>query len=95
MLSLKKSTAFKNIVAKTFFFLSIFTLKKSFLSVSNSSQVPLYGIIFPENKSLPVWVLTSLLKDTPGDLCNCDTTTLSAPFIINVALSVILGTSPK
>ena len=54
LLSLKKSTAFKNTVAKTFFFLSIFTLKKSFLSVSNSNQVPLYGIIFPENKSLPI-----------------------------------------
>ena len=38
---------------------------------------------------------TWLEKYTLGDLTNCDTTTLSAPLIMNVPLSVIKGISPK
>ena len=52
-------------------------------------------MIFPMNTSFPVWIFNSLLKVIPGDLCNWEITTLSAPFIINVALSVISGISPK
>ena len=40
-------------------------------------------------------MFNSLLKVIPGDLWSCEITTLSAPFIMNVALSVISGISPK
>ena len=75
-------------------FLSTLTVITSLLLVSNSIQAPLYGINLAELKSLPVVTSEVVVKYTPGDLTSWLTTTRSAPFIINVPVLVIIGTSP-
>ncbi len=64
-------------------------------SLINSNQVPRPGINSDKNVSLPVLSSISDLKYAPGERTICDTITRSAPFIINVPVSVIKGRSPK
>ena len=73
------------------------TYNKSFGSNSKSSHEPRDGITRALNNSLrEAWVLPpSWSKMTPGERCNCDTTTRSAPLMTKVPLSVISGMSPR
>ena len=58
------------------------------MSVANSIHDPLNGITLAEYNFVPLaW--KDCPKKTPGDLCSCDTTTLSAPLIIKVPLGVM------
>ena len=64
------------------------------ISVENSIQEPLKGMIRAEYNVVPlVWTLEP--KNTPGERCNCDTTTRSAPFMTKVPCGVIYGISPR
>ena len=92
--SLDNPNARRSVVRGTFLVLSILTYKTSLASVSNSSQVPLVGIIWEVIQFLP-FLSISLLKYTLGDLTSCDTITRSAPLITKEPLSVIIGMSPK
>ena len=64
------------------------------MSVANSIHDPLKGITRAEYNFVP-FAWKDWPKNTPGDLCNWETTTLSAPLIQNVPLGVIYGIVPK
>ena len=64
------------------------------MSVVNSIQEPLKGITLAEYNFVPFeWKLCP--KNTPGDLCNCETIILSAPLTTKLPLGVINGIFPK
>ena len=65
-----------------------------FISVANSIHDPLNGITLAEYNLVP-FAWKDCPKKTPGDLWSWDTTTLSAPLIINVPLGVIYGIEPR
>ena len=90
---LERPKALNNTVPGIFLLRSIRTFKTSLASVSNSSQVPLEGIILPLNTVLPLLSKASA-KYAPGDRTNCDTITRSAPLMMKVPESVINGKSP-
>ena len=64
------------------------------ISVANSIQDPLNGITLAEYNLVP-FAWKDCPKNTPGDLCNCDTTTLSAPLMQKVPLGVMYGMVPR
>ena len=84
----------KSIVTGNFLLLSIMTNKQSLMSVVKSTHEPRAGMILAWNSFVPLGCVDSS-KNTPGDLCNCETITLSAPLMINVPFSVIYGILPK
>ncbi len=87
-LSLSKPIARKSVVTGNFFFRSIYAYMTLLMSVANSIHDPLNGIIRAEYSIVPFeWRLCP--KNTPGERCNCDTITRSAPLITKVPLSVI------
>ena len=90
---LSKPKAINKVVAGTFLFLFILTPIKPDSSVSNSSQAPLFGIIFAPKKFLPRELRE--VKKAPGDLISWETTTLSTPFTTKVPRSVIRGKSQR
>ena len=93
-LSLSKPMARNNVVTGNFFFLSIYAYITLLISVANSIQEPLKGITLAEYNLVPLaW--KDWPKNTPGERCNCETTTLSAPLITNVPLWVIYGMVPR
>jgi len=77
-----------NVVIGNFFFLSMYAYMTLFTSVANSIHDPLKGIILAEYKWVP-FVCLLCAKNTPGDRCNCETITLSAPLITNDPFSVM------
>ena len=62
--------------------------------VSNSSQAPRLGMSLPMHSSRPEAGSSSVVKYTPGERTSCETTTRSAPLMMNVPLSVMSGKSP-
>ena len=58
------------------------------ISVANSIQDPLKGMILAEYSFVP---LACMLwsKNTPGERCNCETMILSEPLITNVPAGVM------
>ncbi|MNX94705.1 hypothetical protein D3C86_1269500 [compost metagenome] len=87
-LSLSKPIALNRVVTGNFFFLSIYAYITLLISVANSIQEPLKGITLAEYNLVP-FAWNDCPKKTPGDLCNCETTTRSAPLITKVPLGVI------
>ena len=87
-LSLSKPIARNNVVTGNFFLRSIYAYMTLLISVANSIHEPLNGIIRAEYNFVPL-ACVLCPKNTPGERCNCDTTTRSAPFITNVPRSVI------
>ena len=94
LLSLSKPKARSKVVTGSFFLRSIYAYMTLLMSVANSIHEPLNGIIRAEYSCVPL-VCTLEPKNTPGDLCNCETTTRSAPLITNVPLSVMYGIGPR
>ena len=78
----------RSIVTGNFLLLSIIQKRQSFISVVKSTQDPLKGIILAW-KSLVPFGWTDWSKKTPGERCNCETITLSAPFMTKVPLFVM------
>ena len=93
-LSLSKPIALKRVVTGNFFLRSMYAYITLLMSVANSIQDPLKGIIRAEYNFVPL-ACTLCPKNTPGERCNCDTTTRSAPLITKVPRSVIYGIGPK
>src|SRR5882672_7726629 len=65
-----------------------------FTSVANSIHEPLNGMIRAEYNFVPL-VCLLMAKNTPGERCNCDTITRSAPLITNEPFSVMYGILPR
>src|SRR6478735_10409791 len=65
-----------------------------FTSVANSIHEPLNGMIRAEYNFVP-FVCLLIAKNTPGERCNCDTITRSAPLITKEPFSVIYGMLPR
>ena len=87
-LSFSKPTARNNVVTGNFFLRSMYAYITLLMSVANSIQDPLNGIIRAEYSFVPLaWILCP--KKTPGERCNCETTTRSAPLITKVPFGVI------
>ena len=81
-------------MAGSFRFRAMWTYMMSFTSIENSTQEPRYGMILEVNSFLPFgWIISS--KNTPGERWSWLTITRSAPLMINVPLSVIMGSSPR
>ena len=93
-LSLSKPIALKRVVTGNFFLRSIYAYITLLMSVANSIQEPLKGMIRAEYNFVPL-ACVLCPKNTPGERCNCETTTRSAPFITKVPLSVIYGIGPR
>ena len=87
-LSSSKPMARNKVVTGNFFLRSIYAYMTLLMSVANSIHEPLNGMIRAEYSCVPfAWILEP--KKTPGERCNWETTTRSAPLIIKVPLSVI------
>ena len=89
------SSARSSVVTAIFRLRSTFTVRMSRLLVSNSSHAPRFGISFAVQSVRPVAGSVFAPKYTPGERTNCDTTTRSAPLMMNVPVSVMCGRSPK
>ncbi len=83
----------RSVVAQIFLFLSTCTQRTPCASCSNSSHAPREGITVVANISLPV-LSRELALYTPGERTSCDTTTRSAPLMMNDPESVMRGISP-
>ena len=87
-LSLSYPRARKSVVTGNFFLRSIYAYITLLMSVANSIHEPLKGIILAEYNFVPLaW--RDCPKNTPGERCNCDTITRSAPFTTKEPLGVI------
>ena len=93
-LSLSNPIARSNVVTGNFFLRSIYAYMTLLMSVANSIHEPLKGITRAEYSCVP-FACTDEPKNTPGERCNWETTTRSAPLMINVPLFVIYGIWPK
>ena len=93
-LSASKPIARKRVVTGNFFLRSIYAYITLLMSVANSIHDPLNGMIRAEYSFDPL-ACTLCPKNTPGERCNWDTTTRSAPLITKVPLSVIYGIGPR
>ena len=94
VLSLSKPMARNKVVTGNFFLRSMYAYITLLISVANSIQEPRKGIIRAEYSLVPL-ACTLCPKNTPGERCNCETITRSAPFMTNVPLAVIYGIVPK
>ena len=83
-----------NVVTGNFFLRSMYAYMTAFTSVANSIQEPLNGMIRAEYNFVP-FVCLLMAKNTPGERCNCDTITRSAPLITKEPFSVIYGMFPR
>ena len=72
---------------------SIRTPSVSFLVALISIQLPRSGMIRHECRSLSASRVTT--KSTPGERWSCETTTRSAPLIMNSPPPIIMGMSPR
>src|ERR1700712_756278 len=82
------------VVTGNFFLRSMYAYITLLTSVANSIHEPLKGITRAEYNFVPlVWRLWP--KNTPGERCNCDTITRSAPLITKVPLGVMYGIVPR
>src|SRR5699024_10941121 len=87
-LSLSYPIARNKVVTGNFFLRSIYAYITMLISVANSIHEPLKGITLAEYNLVPLaW--KDCPKNTPGDRCNCETTTRSAPLTTKVPLGVI------
>src|SRR5690606_27763263 len=93
-LSLSKPMARSSVVTGNFFLRSIYAYITLLMSVANSIQDPLKGIIRAEYNFVP-FAWRDCPKKTPGDICNCDTITHSAPLITYDPFGVMYGIVPK
>src|SRR5690606_39517503 len=93
-LSLSNPIARNKVVTGNFFLRSIYAYITLLMSVANSIQDPLNGIIRAEYNLVP-FAWNDCPKNTPGERCNWETTTRSAPLIKKVPLGVIYGMVPK
>ena len=87
-LSASKPMARSRVVTGNFFLRSMYAYITLLISVANSIHEPLNGITRAEYSSVPL-ACTLWPKNTPGERCNCETTTRSAPLITKVPLAVM------
>ncbi len=87
-LSRSKPMARNKVVTGNFFLRSMYAYITPLISVANSIQEPLNGITRAEYSLVPL-VWKDCPKKTPGERCNWETTTRSAPLITNVPLGVM------
>ena len=67
--------SYYGVVTGNFFFLSMYAYITLLISVVNSIQDPLKGMILAEKSCVPL-ACRLVPKNTPGERCSCDTTTL-------------------
>jgi len=78
----------------SFRFRSMCTYMMSLTSRLNSTQEPRYGMIRAVKSFFPFgWIWSS--KNTPGERWSWLTITRSAPLMMKVPLSVMIGSSPR
>jgi hypothetical protein len=86
----RRPSARRKTDARNFRLRSMRTYSRFFVSYSNSTHEPRYGMICATYS-----VLSSEWKNAPGDRWSCETMTRSVPLMMNVPFSVINGMSPK
>ena len=93
-LSRSKPIARNSVVTGNFFLRSMYAYITPLMSVANSIQLPLNGIIRAEYSLVPLaWKLWP--KNTPGERCSWLTMTRSAPLIMKVPRGVMYGIVPR